>query len=655
MLENLSLKLFFNTELIYIAILCIISFLIICLIFTMIPNNSEPEKIIKDKIYRQSKPKLFYTKKDYFFIITITVMYAIVSLYQLGSTTMPSTYWQPTHKEQEIILELDNPEFTDIYVIGQEGDNNNTLDGYQIGYHNANIYGSNDNHNYYLIDTLDDYHYLRWDIISGEYNYRYIKIETSSLKTTLTEIGFYNKHTESFNNVSVYKDVDDALYSAYLLIDEQNEIPLTQTYMTNTYFDEIYHPRNAVEIVNQQYMYASVHPLLGTSIMALGIKLLGINTLGFRIMGALFGIIMLPLVYALGKRLFNRTYFATLVCTLFACDFMHITTSRIATLEPFSVFFIIAMYYFMVKYFYSSFYDTPLKKQFTNLALSAIFMAFAISTKWTGCYGAVGLAILFFTNIFNRYQEYCKAKDYLVEIPDLDNDIEEFKEKHEDAKMIVETFKPKLIKTIAWCFLWFVFITIIIYCLSYVITPVWRDGYSLKNVIDQNIYMYEYHIDLEASHPFESVWWQWILDIRPIWYYTGYEGNIYHSISCFSNPLINLVSIISLPYTLYHAFIKHNRNAWIIIIGFISNLAPWLLVTRCVFSYHYYPSVIFMILSIVFMFKEILQKHPRKVKYINIYILLVIIVFIIFLPLTCGFGTTYEFSQFMELLPTWNF
>ena len=650
MLEKISLSLFYDTELIILILLSIIIFFIITLIFTRIPNKNEKQiDIQKNHSFYASKPKLKLNKKDAYVIILITAIYALISLHELGSTIMPNTYWQPTYESQSITLRLDDPHFNDIYIIGQEGDNNHTYDGYQIGFHNTKIFGSNDNINYELITTLEDYSFLQWEIISGDYNYEYIKIETNDLKTTITEIGFHQKDQQDFVNVEIYQDVDNPLYDANKLIDEQEKIPLKQTYTTNTYFDEVYHPRNAIEIVEGQYMYAHVHPLLGTSIMALGIKLFGSNPFGFRIMGAIFGILMLPLVYIFAKRIFNKTYFATITMLLFASDFMHITTSRIATLEPFSIFFIIAMFYFMSEYYYSSFYDTSLKRQFTFLALSGLFMGMAISTKWTGCYGAVGLAIIFFANIINRYREYRLAKKMIANQEFiLEGDIKQ-------ANLIVSCFYEKLFKTLLSCILWFIIIPIIIYFAIYLITPVWRDGWSIKNVIDQIIYMYEYHIDLKASHPFESVWWQWILDIRPIWYYTGYEGNIYHTISCLNNPLINWISVITLPLCLYFTIRYRNRTGFFILVGYLSNLAPWLLVTRCVFSYHYYPSVIFMILSIVFIAKILIQKKPFTKRYINIFIFACILIFIIYLPITCGFGTTYEFSQFLEILPSWNF
>jgi dolichyl-phosphate-mannose--protein O-mannosyl transferase len=126
------------------------------------------------------------------------------------------------------------------------------------------------------------------------------------------------------------------------------------------------------------------------------------NTLAWRIPGVIAGILIIPLMYAIAKMIFQKRKLAAIAAVLCAGDFMHLATSRIATLEPFSVLFILAMFYFMIKYFYTSFFDTSFKKTLGILLTCGIFMGIAISTKWTACYSAVGLAILLFSNLFRR-------------------------------------------------------------------------------------------------------------------------------------------------------------------------------------------------------------------------------------------------------------
>ena len=57
---------------------------------------------------------------------------------------------------------------------------------------------------------------------------------------------------------------------------------------------------------------------------------------------------------------------------------MHFTQTRIATIDVYITFFVIAMYYFMYSYCTMSFYDTPLYKTFVPLGLCGICMGFGI-------------------------------------------------------------------------------------------------------------------------------------------------------------------------------------------------------------------------------------------------------------------------------------
>lgn len=74
--------------------------------------------------------------------------------------------------------------------------------------------------------------------------------------------------------------------------------------------------------------------------MSLGIRVFGMNPFGWRIMGTLFGIGMLPFMYFFGRRLFRgKTWAASALTFLFAFDFMHFTQTRIATIDVYGTFF----------------------------------------------------------------------------------------------------------------------------------------------------------------------------------------------------------------------------------------------------------------------------------------------------------------------------
>ncbi len=79
-----------------------------------------------------------------------------------------------------------------------------------------------------------------------------------------------------------------------------------------------------------------------------GINLFGMTPFGWRFMGALFGILMIPAMYMLARQLLRRSSPAFLAAFLMAVDAMHFTQTRIATIDVFAVFFIMVAYLFML-------------------------------------------------------------------------------------------------------------------------------------------------------------------------------------------------------------------------------------------------------------------------------------------------------------------
>ena len=610
----------------------------------------QPKPILKRSYFiKRAIPNQKWDGWDKYFVVMFTLCYGYISILQLGHTKIPTTYWQPQDAGSEVIFKVEDDDIYDaIMLIGGEGDNNNNPTTYQIGMDDIELYGSYDNTTYNLISTISDSAYMQYKTIAVDQPYPYIKMVVPNRNSVVNKIAMVNTTDEMVLPVSIVQDTPNAAYPATLLIDEQDQIVIDPTWQDESYFDEVYHVRNAVEIVNGQYMYASVHPLLGTNIMAFFIALLGNHPFGWRFGGWLFGVLMVPLFYALVRSLLRNRRYAAIGTALFCVDFMHITTSRIATLEPFSVFFIMGMFYFMIQYLHTSLVDTPLKKQWMYLLLCGLTMGCAWSTKWTGCYSSLGLAILFFIHFFGLIKEYCIARKKKNELV-YEDAIEE-----QWVDIVLTTYIKKMVLTILFCILVFVILPILIYFGIHIIDHIWRDGYSISNMIDQIIYMYEYHIDLQATHPFQSQWYQWILDIRPIWYYIKRSNDLASSISCFSNPIITWGGFVALFYCGWLWLKQRQDGLTITWIGLLTALGPWMLVTRCVFSYHFYPSTPFYILLLVYMLRDIELAHKTE-KITKIVVVTSVIVFILFLPAICGFWTTQDYLDgFLSWLPSWN-
>lgn len=579
--------------------------------------------------------KFFKAEKHrYLLSLTLlTIIYAVISFWQLGSTTFPTTTWQPVVEKQEIVFNFGKIEkFDAIYTIYGEGDNNSNPQSYQIGTQDIHLFGSNDLQQWQEITVLKQGNIYTYTIQEGYWEYQYIKLVTTNKNNSLTEIGFRNLAHSNFLPITILQDeYKNTKYPAKMLIDEQDKLVLSPTYYDQAYFDEIYHVRNAWEIANRQYMYASVHPLLGTNIIALSIHLFGMHPFAWRLPGAIASVLMLPVLYGILKHLLKRDYLSLIGSFLLAADFMHITTARIATLEPFSILFILCSFYWMLKYCRSNFYTLPMWKGILYLFLSGIFMGLSIATKWTGCYAAIGLAIMLFTNWIQCFLEYKKDK-----------------ETHQQ-------FFKILLTTMLSCILFFIIIPIVIYCISYIPDKIFRnEPWTIANVWKQAQQMYHYHVNLNATHPYQSTWFQWILDLRPMWYYVGTKGNVFHTISCFSNPLLTWIGLPAILFTTYRALCKKDIVGWYIVVGYFSGLLPWIIyVQRIVFAYHFYPTSLFTIIAIVYCIN--LLNNRKMSIVVPAYLAAYLALFILFLPVITGFGTSQQFARFLSWLPGWYF
>ena len=333
------------------------------------------------------------------------------------------------------------------------------------------------------------------------------------------------------------------------LFDEQGAVPEQSSWYNSAYFDEIYHPRTALEHIENVYPYEVSHPPLGKLILGLGIRLFGMTPFGWRFMGALFGVLMLPILYLFLKNLFGKTPVAACGSALFAFDFMHLTQTRIATIDTYGVFFILLMYYFLYRYLALP-AGTAFRRCALPLFLSGLSWGLGAASKWTVIYGAVGLAVLYFIGLG------CKLREWPAEVP---------------GKL------PWIWKILLFSGLCFVLLPLLIYTLSYwpyaaargnaaslggilleifswpfvCLPQVLRGERELfvngsRNIVDimlQNQYfMLTYHEGVTASHPYSSRWFQWVVDARPILYYldsTSRAGEgLKAAFGCFNNPIV---------------------------------------------------------------------------------------------------------------------
>ncbi len=580
------------------------------------------EPLIKASELQRPEEKQRFKRLDYLLCWGLTAVYAVVALVNLGTLQAPQTVWTGQRND---MVELSLPGETvlgDIRVYGGLYDGAISVtasDGTTLSYQEEN--GD----------------MFRWKSIGGE------EITADSITLTVTSGKVW------FNEIAVFDAGGNyvpliASVGGETLVDEPDQVPEKGSYLNGMYFDELYHARTAYEHLNGIKPYENSHPPLGKVFIMLGIAIFGMNAFGWRIVGTVFGIFMVPIFYLFAKQLFKKAEYAFLAAGLFAFDFMHFAQTRIATIDVYGVFFILLMFYFMYRYYTMNFHAEPLKKTLWPLALSGVFFGLGAASKWICIYAGGGLAVIFFTSLTQRFLEYRR-----------------FKNSGDPAlREAVADFWSKALKTLIWCILFFIVIPVGIYLLSYLPYYLASEPYDLKGVWDVQKFMFSYHSNLKATHPYESPWWQWPLDIRPIWYYVGYnvaEGNI-STISSFGNPAVWVVSLFgaaALSVKLLKGKVKYEKGMFVLIVGACANYLPWVLVTRCTFIYHYFATVPFILLLTVYLIKDMDERKPhlRYVKWA--WLTVAVLLFALFYPALSGVEISKNYISMLEWLPSWTF
>ena len=594
---------------------------------TTTKNDSVFASWFKPLVPCKSKESMPFNKVDFWVIAIICFIYSVITFTNLGYAQNPETEYAFQSQEQ-IVLEFDaanapkqlayylktDPEVT--YELSYALDGVNYTEPEQSKMSNVFCWGQK-------------------DLYQG---YTSIRITNPAEDSKIGELIFLDEN----GNVLLPLNASD--YPE--LFDENDMLPETFDFRSGTYFDEIYYHRTANEFIEGERTYENTHPPLGKIFMMFGALIFGTNPFGFRFAGALFGVLMLPFIYLLLRNLLNSRLMGAVAMTIMAFDFMHFTQTRISTIDVFVVFFIIAMYYFMEKYTRLSFYDTPVARTFLPLGACGVMFGLGVASKWTGLYAGVGLAIVFFITLYKRYMEYRYALQHPKETV---NGL--------SCQKIIQRFQPNVMKTIGFCILFFVVVPFVLYTLSYIPFREYGQTGLLEKMWKNQISMYNYHSNLTATHGYASLWYEWPTMKRPVFYYSKILGNdTYQGISAFGNPALWYAAIPASLVTFYFAIRKKCATATFLSIGYLAQYVPWILVTRCTFLYHYFPSTPFLIAMVCLTLSRLQKAMPKKAFYIllGVYLAITIGLFIMFYPVISGMPVSGEYvTKFLRWQDNW--
>ncbi len=629
-------------------------------------GEAEPQRPGFSLLDRFTFPKAFpLEKKDALPIAVITLVYAVIAFLNLGIFTNPQTFWRLEGVSKTATIDLgENTDISRLMYYTGIWEGEYTFETSEDGF----TFTQRSN----LAQPHSDVFKWLYSKDKDMKNVRYLRISAEKGPLELGEIAVL-KGTEGNEELMDASGFSSDNAAAENLFDEQDTVPDSPNYLNSAYFDEIYHARTAYEHKIGVYPYETTHPPLGKLIIMIGINLFGLVPFGWRFMGTLFGVLMLPIIYCMLKNVFGKTTVAVCGAILLASDFMHFTQTRIATIDTYSVFFIILMYFFMYRYIAKG-PDATFKEGAPDLFLCGLSFGVGAACKWTSIYAGAGLLILFCMSVYIRAHRARDAKTI-------------------DAAA-GRAFSAYLLKTLGLCLAAFIIIPGIIYVLSYLPytqasdrTPIeiglesreaelsksggadgarpiessgdqWLRGIKahLETVLENQEGMFSYHSGIVDTHPYESRWYQWIFDIRPILYYAQSDHGLYSSFGAFGNPLLYWAGLVAMAFMGVWSRLRRDGRALFILIAYLSQLVPWMLIPRLTFAYHYFPSSVFLIFALCFVQGQISRRETGKKWLAYAPAAIAVLLFIWFYPALSGLATpSFYVKNFINWLPSWPF
>ncbi len=591
---------------------------------------------------QEEQEKVHITRVDLLLIAGLMLVYSLFAFFRLGSNNTPQTGWYlEAGTEQAVFTFAEAPDIQQVYLhCGWMDRRKSDQDVKRI----LTIEQSADGETWTQAaseEIKDVFHFWHFDVSITQ---PYVRFTLDDGRVYINEAAFYGA-TEEERYTPERVEGPTGNETVSLMLDEPDRMVYRYTWYDETYFDEIYHPRTAYENLTHRYPYENTHPPLGKLIIAAGMQLFGVTPFGWRFFGTLAGVLMVPLAYLMGKRMFKQTRYALFTALLFTFDFMHLSQTRLATIDSFTTLFTMGAFYYMYQYYIRSFYNVGVKGTLYPLAMSGLFFGLSVATKWQGAYAGVGLAVLFFMSLIRRYREYRYASE----------------RKSPDARMqaICAGFWRKAGATLGYAVLFFVVVPGIIYFVSYIPamnTPVTGLSFFWENQFS----MFNYHSTLDATHAYGSPWWQWPLDIRPLYSYAAPSEFLPEGTSMgmasFGNPLVWWMMIPAFVACVWYAATRRgSKELTVIFVGFAAMYGPWVFVTRVCFIYHFFPVVIFGVLMIVYCIQKLLESRQIRPWVVYTYLGLVVLLFLAFYPVLTGMLIPRWYMEALRWLPTWVF
>ena len=435
------------------------------------------------------------------------------------------------------------------------------------------------------------------------------------------------------------------------------------------YFDEVYFPPTGLRIINGTdnawsfFGSENTHPPLSKLLMGGSQWLYGhrdynggtnecfsekddpdkrsdpdwqYDPTGWRMPSAIAGVGAVIFMYLLGRALFRSEIAGLASSFLLAVDGLAFAHARIGTPDSLVLFFIVGTLYFLVSH---------------RWLLAGLFLGLGAATKWNAAFIILPVILYFQWRFYVRWRESASdaamaAAERVLLIGGLLIVLGGILavplyiiEGHLSRLVVYGMAGPALLGVFvifgglvaivtdpllrskerarvylqaAFSFpLFFLAVPFAVYMATYI--PMFAQGEGLDHWWSLSDDAYKFHSSLGTPHGYQSSWWQWPIDAKPVFFYVQNYAKIYN----LGNPLVFWMSLPALGFALWQGVkrlrIRIEPGSRIAVWGKIGErqaallfvvacyLALWLFWAtnpRTLFFYHYIPAFVFAVLAL---------------------------------------------------------
>ena len=414
-------------------------------------------------------------------------------------------------------------------------------------------------------------------------------------------------------------------------------------------FDELYFANDAHDDL-LGHDYFDPEPPLGKLIMAVGIWRFGFTSLGWRVMGALFGTALIPLLYLLARQLLPIRLLAIVTAFLATFDGMTLVEARTGKIDIFPITFVVAAYLAFHLHLRA---DTP-RRQRLSIVLTGVLLGLAVASKWTALAAVGVIAVILAVRLATGHVRYSAwtaavaAGSLAALVPAIY--LVSFSRYLTIAHGITDMTAPAL-----------------------GFSPFHFDlGRAWHELVVWHVDTFRYHYTLKAPHPFYSPPYSWPFLYKPVAYYSqnlelGVDQSTRLPLVAFifdlGNPVIWWASLAALVGTAWLAA-RRSYPAAFILFGLGAAWLPFWLVPRGLFLYHMLGGLPFMFLAVALILTHL---RPQRIWLgppirawlsagppIYAYLATVVGLFLFFYPLWTGLPLTQDAWSQRIWFPSWN-